>query len=38
MPTTFINDGRHSGVDFYTRFIAIAQQAGTYTVPTTVAS
>ncbi|CAD6212349.1 unnamed protein product [Miscanthus lutarioriparius] len=32
MPTAFINDGRHSGGDFYARFIAIAQQAGTYTV------
>ncbi|PUZ39602.1 hypothetical protein GQ55_9G338100 [Panicum hallii var. hallii] len=32
MPTGFINDGRHSGRDFYDRFIAIAQLAGTYTV------
>jgi acyl-[acyl-carrier-protein] desaturase len=32
MPTAFINDGHHSGGDFYTRFVAIAQQAGTYTV------
>nr|CAB3494993.1 unnamed protein product [Digitaria exilis]CAB3502704.1 unnamed protein product [Digitaria exilis] len=32
MPTVFINDGRHSVGDFYARFIAIAQQAGTYTV------
>jgi acyl-[acyl-carrier-protein] desaturase len=32
MPTAFINDGRHSGRDFYDRFIAIAQQAGTYTI------
>ncbi|OEL36127.1 Acyl-[acyl-carrier-protein] desaturase 6, chloroplastic [Dichanthelium oligosanthes] len=32
MPTAFINDGRHSGSDFSTRFIAIAQQAGTYTI------
>ncbi|KAF8646129.1 hypothetical protein HU200_065975 [Digitaria exilis] len=31
MPTAFINDGRHSVGDFYTRFIAIAQQASTYT-------
>lgn len=32
MPTAFINDGRHVRGDFYARFIAIAQQAGTYTV------
>ncbi|CAL4932900.1 unnamed protein product [Urochloa decumbens] len=32
MPTAFINDGRHSGREFYDRFIAIAQQAGTYTI------
>ncbi|XP_039832311.1 acyl-[acyl-carrier-protein] desaturase 7, chloroplastic-like isoform X2 [Panicum virgatum] len=32
MPTGLINDGRHSGRDFYDRFSAIAQQAGTYTV------
>jgi acyl-[acyl-carrier-protein] desaturase len=34
MPTAFINDGRHhhSGGDFYTRFIAIAEKAGTYTL------
>ncbi|KAK8445241.1 hypothetical protein SEVIR_9G290700v4 [Setaria viridis] len=32
MPTAFINDGRHSGRNFYDRFIAIAQQAGTYTI------
>ncbi|CAL4924373.1 unnamed protein product [Urochloa decumbens] len=32
MPTAFINDGRHSGGDFYARFIAIAEKAGTYTL------
>uniref|UniRef100_A0A804LPN8 Uncharacterized protein n=1 Tax=Zea mays TaxID=4577 RepID=A0A804LPN8_MAIZE len=32
MPTVLINDGRHSSGDFYARFVAIAQQAGTYTV------
>ncbi|KAJ1254898.1 hypothetical protein BS78_K310200 [Paspalum vaginatum] len=33
MPTALINDGRHSGgTDFYARFVAIAHQAGTYTV------
>uniref|UniRef100_A0A0A9CX61 Acyl-[acyl-carrier-protein] desaturase n=1 Tax=Arundo donax TaxID=35708 RepID=A0A0A9CX61_ARUDO len=30
MPTALISDGRHS--DFYGRFVAIAQQAGTYTM------
>lgn len=30
MPTAFITDGRHT--DFYARFVAIAQQAGTYTL------
>nr|CAB3494992.1 unnamed protein product [Digitaria exilis] len=32
MPTAYINDGRHSVGDFYARFIAIAEQAGTYTI------
>ncbi|CAN6324292.1 unnamed protein product [Urochloa humidicola] len=32
MPTAFINDGRHSGGDFYARFVAIAEKAGTYTL------
>ncbi|PUZ39603.1 hypothetical protein GQ55_9G338200 [Panicum hallii var. hallii] len=32
MPTAFINDGRHSSGDFYARFIAIAEKAGTYTL------
>ncbi|WVZ58156.1 hypothetical protein U9M48_008457 [Paspalum notatum var. saurae] len=32
MPTALINDGRHGGGDFYARFVAIAHQAGTYTV------
>ncbi|CAN6288493.1 unnamed protein product [Urochloa humidicola] len=33
MPTAFIDDGGcHRGGDFYAHFIAIAQQAGTYTV------
>ncbi|CAN6293916.1 unnamed protein product [Urochloa humidicola] len=32
MPTAFISDGRHSSGDFYARFIAIAEKAGTYTL------
>ncbi|CAN6324277.1 unnamed protein product [Urochloa humidicola] len=30
MPTALINDGRHS--DFFTRFTAVAEKTGTYTV------